>query len=458
MWLYRFVRWLTGLALSVFYKGEVIGESIPAEGPIILVANHPNGLIDPVLVVHVSPRPVRLLGKAPLFKMPLIGFLARGMRALPVYRRQDDPTQTAKNEETFEAAWDALQEGSAVCIFPEGVSHSVPHLQKVRTGAARIALGAEGRAGFKLGVRIVPLGLTYQNKHLFRGHAVVEVGKPIAVADLAELNARDPVAAVKELTLRIGRALESLTINVETWEDLPLIEAAEGIYSLERPAADVGKSRKLEDRIPRLRRFAEGLALMRETANERVNAVVDRVVAYRDRLNRLGLRSEDLDARYSAARILRFTLRNLAAILFGLPLATIGAIFFYLPYQFPRFIVAVVDPPLDVMATVKILASCVIFPIWYIGLLVLSGLTFGLIPTLVLAVLLPIAGLYAIHFRERREEAFEDAAVFFRLVTRRALRDRLLARRAELARQIEELKAEVEKLQVGGESSRAQAG
>ncbi len=449
MWLYRFVRWLTGLALSVFYKREVIGDAIPVEGPIVLVANHPNGLIDPVVVMHVAPRPIRLLGKAPLFKMPVIGFLARSMRALPVYRQQDFPGQTARNDETFEAAWKALEERSAVCIFPEGVSHSIPHLQKVRTGAARIALGAEGRAGFRLGVRVVPLGLTYRNKHRFRGDAVVEVGKPIPVDDLADLHGKDPVAAVRELTGRIGRALESLTINVESWEDLPLIEAAEDIYALERPPEERDASRSLKDRLPRLRRFADGLALLRETQAARVTTLANRVAAYHDRLERLGLTPADLDARYSPTRVLRFTLRNLAAILFGLPLATVGAVVFYLPYQFPRFVVAVVDPPLDVVATVKILASCVIFPLWYLGLLLLSGLTVGVVPTSIAAVALPVVGLYAVHFRERREEAFEDAAVFLRLVTRRALRDRLLGRRAELARQIEVLRDEVEKLQAG---------
>lgn len=446
MLFYRFVRWLTGLALAVFYKREVFGGAIPQEGPILLVGNHPNGLVDPVLVMRLAPRPVRLLGKAPLFKMPLIGFLARRMHALPVYRRQDDPGQTTKNEETFEAAWDALAEGSAVCIFPEGFSHSVPHLQKVRTGAARIALGAEARHDFRLGVRVVPLGLTYRDKHRFRGQAVVEIGTPIAVEDLKDLHAKDGVQAVRELTARIGRALESLTINVDQWEDMPLIEAAEEIYSLEKPSEERAGARTLGERIPRLRRFADGLSLLRDRDPVRVDAVATKVAGYRDRLKRLGLSAADLDGRYTAAKVVRFAVRNLLALLFGLPLATVGSMAFYLPYQLPRFVVGLVDPPLDIVATVKILAACVVFPLWYVGLLLAIGLGLGAPGALAAAVVLPLAGLYAIRFREGREEALEDAAVFFRLTTRRALRDRLLERRAALAREITQLADEVDRL------------
>jgi 1-acyl-sn-glycerol-3-phosphate acyltransferase len=86
----------------------------------------------------------------------------------------------SRNEGTLEAAKGALVKGRAITIFPEGKSHSEPALAELKTGAARIALGAakEGAA-----VRIVPVGLTYEDKHLFRSEVLIEVGTPIEVKD-----------------------------------------------------------------------------------------------------------------------------------------------------------------------------------------------------------------------------------------------------------------------------------
>ena len=57
--------------------------------------------------------------------------------------------------------------------FPEGRSHSEPGLIELRTGAARIALGAEAQSNWQLGLQIVPAGITYRRKSLFRGQALV---------------------------------------------------------------------------------------------------------------------------------------------------------------------------------------------------------------------------------------------------------------------------------------------
>jgi 1-acyl-sn-glycerol-3-phosphate acyltransferase len=152
---YAFIRALVSLALSLFYRVKVNAPATEPEGPVIFVGNHPNGLIDPALVFIISHRRVTFLAKAPLFRMPVIGWILKGLEALPVYRKQDDPTQMRGNEGTLEAARTALVQGRAITIFPEGKSHSEPMLAELKTGAARIALGA-AREGAP--VRIVPVG------------------------------------------------------------------------------------------------------------------------------------------------------------------------------------------------------------------------------------------------------------------------------------------------------------
>lgn len=438
---YEFLRYVLGLCLELFYRRTDLGGKIPEDGPILVVANHPNGLIDPMLLGHITSRQVRFLAKAPLFDMPIVGSILRKAGALPVFRVQDSPGEQDKNEQTFSACYDALAQGSAIAIFPEGVSHSVPHLQRMKTGAARIALGAEARHGFELGVRIVPVGLTYRNKHRFRGQVATEVGEPIAVSDYAEAFAADPRAAAEVLTARIAERLSALTLNLERWEDLPAVEAADMIYASER-----GLSLTAEERQPRLREFAEGLRLMRAHDPARVEKLRDQIASFSERMHAIGANPSDLDARYTPGVLARYFLRNLAAVLFGLPLATLGVVFFYVPYQIPRLVIALQSPPLDIVATVKIGVTLVVFPLWHLLVVALFGLTVGWQGALIAAIGIPICGWYAIRFLERREEALEDAAIFFRLGLRRARKKRLLERRAMLANEIDQMIAARDRL------------
>ena len=150
--MYRFIIWFLGGSLELFYRLRRLGGVIPETGPIIIVANHPNGLVDPALVAHSCEREICFLAKEPLFRLPVIGALLRSMKALPVYRRMDGHN-TGSNEKTFDAVDDALGNGRAICLFPEGISHDEPELQPLKTGAARMALGALEEAG--PGLRII---------------------------------------------------------------------------------------------------------------------------------------------------------------------------------------------------------------------------------------------------------------------------------------------------------------
>jgi 1-acyl-sn-glycerol-3-phosphate acyltransferase len=113
----------------------------------------------------------------------------------------------AKNEGTLEAAATALAEGKAITIFPEGRSHSEPQLSDIKTGCARITLQV-ARKGIAL--RIVPIGLTYEQKHRFRSRVHIEVGEPIFVpASGAEVTNDAEVAWVQALTRQVADALRS---------------------------------------------------------------------------------------------------------------------------------------------------------------------------------------------------------------------------------------------------------
>ena len=175
---YRLVRGFVRLLLWLFYRRvDVVGaERIPSRGPLIMVANHHNSLVDPMLIMGTFPRRITAVAKAPLFRHPLIGPFLRAVGALPVHRREEAGDDPRKNEALFATAIAHLRAGGAVLIFPEGRSQPVPTLLPLRTGAARLLLGAEADGGGH-GVTLLPIGLVFQTPGTFRvASALVAVG------------------------------------------------------------------------------------------------------------------------------------------------------------------------------------------------------------------------------------------------------------------------------------------
>ena len=118
-------------------------ERVPARGPVLLCCNHPNNLIDSLVVGTVLPRKVHYLATAALFRNPLMARFLRAVGAIPVYRRQDDPDKMDRNVDAFATCHAAFDAGRMMIIYPEGTTHSETRVQRIKTGAARIALAYE---------------------------------------------------------------------------------------------------------------------------------------------------------------------------------------------------------------------------------------------------------------------------------------------------------------------------
>jgi 1-acyl-sn-glycerol-3-phosphate acyltransferase len=166
-----------------YYRLQVEGARPPAAGPLLVVANHPNSLLDPALVTLAVGRPARFLAKAPLFTDRNVGWLVRASGAIPVHRRQDGDGAAGANDDTFRAAEAALAAGDAIALFPEGISHDSPGLAPLKTGAARLALQTAARLGGAF--PLVPVGITLDDRAIFRSAGLLVVGAPVAWDDLA---------------------------------------------------------------------------------------------------------------------------------------------------------------------------------------------------------------------------------------------------------------------------------
>ena len=434
---YAFVRAVVGFALRLFYRVQVQAPADEPTGPVMYVANHPNAIIDAALVFVITRRHVTFLAREPLFRRPVMGWILRGMGALPVFRKQDhaSASQMAANEGTLDAAAKALIGGGAITIFPEGVSHSEPHLAELRTGAARIAFRA-ARAGARL--RIVPVGLTYSDKRRFRSQVRIEVGEAIEVTPFLpppEATPEQEHEAVRALTTATADGLRAVTLDLERWEDLPLIETAERLYAL-----NLGD---LPNDPARLRRFASGLRLFRAEQPDRFSKLRDELIAFRTRLLLVHASPEHLQLRYRPAQVAAFVLRNLALMLVGLPLLVVGLALFAVPFLIPRLAARLIPVDLYRQATLKFLLALGLTPLVYLGLFWLGFRWAGVGGGVGACVLgLPLA-LFTRVTLERWARLRRDVQVFFSLGNRSRLKTRLLAEGERLAGEIEALALEI---------------
>ena len=278
-----------GLTHAFHRSVAVIGrDRMPTDRPVLVVANHGNGFVDPIVVTSALRRLPRFIAKAALWKVIVARPFLALAGVLPVYRSADGD-RSSDNRSIFEACHQDLAQGSTVAIFPEGTTGDRAGLDRVRSGAARIALGALPLAP---DVVIVPLGLAFESRVETRSRTVVMFGDPIDVAAFAttQVDGNAPHDAdrhdVAQLTRAIEHGLETVSPSFASVDEREMLRAAARV---ERNAACTSGAASFGD----VERVARRLA----AADEPTRAtVVEHYRAYATRLTLVGLSERQVHA------------------------------------------------------------------------------------------------------------------------------------------------------------------
>jgi 1-acyl-sn-glycerol-3-phosphate acyltransferase len=216
--IYRLLRWISGIAIHWFYRDiRVTNRSaIPDRGPLLIAVNHQNALVDSLMIGWIVERHVTMTAKATLINNPLVALLFRTLHVVPLRRASDELPRAdinvpdrSRNSEAFSAILDVLETDGAVLIFPEGKSHNESKLEPLKTGLARLALEARDDRRIS-GVRILPIGLVFEDKGAPGSVAAVNVGDAV---EMDSWSGSDPSDLTTEVTNRLK--------SVSEWCEIP---------------------------------------------------------------------------------------------------------------------------------------------------------------------------------------------------------------------------------------------
>ena len=439
---YAVVRLIARFWIWFFFERVEVRhpERVPRIGAVLLCINHPNNLIDSLLVGVVLTRKVHYLATAALFRNPLTARLLVALGVIPVYRKADDPDRMDRNFEMFAACDEAFDGGRLVAIYPEGVTRAEAHVQRIKTGAARIALAYEAHAPGLL--TVVPVGLNFEARKRFRGRVLVSFGEPVDLSSYLAIYREEPAKALHALTTALQSAMEREVVHVERIDAAVLARTVEELYrgELERELwEERAISGRRIDPFPLSVAIADAVEHFRKQDPERIERLWHRILGYRALLAAYRLRDDAVrtDLEHTPAR--RRVARSRQAIV-GLPLFVYGAAVNFLPYYLPGWLAGRMSRRPTDYATIRLLASIVAFPLFWALETALVGWVAGLGWALAFFLSLPLGGLIAYRYLVGTGRLRHQLRFGALLLTRAQEARRLLAERREIVEDLERAK------------------
>ena len=444
--LYKFLKLILGLAVNLYFRKITIKnlDLIPENTPIIFAPNHPGAFMDPIVIASVLKQQLHFLARGESFSNSVSRWIFGNLNMIPIYRPSETPELMHKNKDVFNKAFALLEKKGTIIIFPEGNSKTERRIRKIKTGAARIAMGAEAKSDYSLGVKIIPIGLNYANLHRFQSDVFINISKPIDLAEYYEEYQTDEYGTVNKITDRIHQELEAHTVVVAEELDL-FIENVEEIYKTDlKREANIEEDDKEGD-FKVSKDIAEAVSYYQQEEPLRLMRVRQKIDEYNLGLNRLELKDHALNKNKPGGSLVKGVTMTIIQTVLGFPFFLYGAINNLLPYKIPGMIAGLSRP--DFHAAVAMTTGILTFTtfyslqIWAFGKLI-TPLYFEGWATMIYGITLPLSGMFSIIYWRgliKNQERWHFISSFYR---KTVLTAKLITMREEILEELNSAKVD----------------
>jgi len=356
--------WMT---LHLYFRRIVFQQrrSIPDGEPVILIANHAASFLDAMLLGVLMNRPVHFFARSDIFRKPLANRMLRKFRMIPIYNVEHGKSDLVRNEETFAEGEAVLNNRGLLLIFPEGISRVERIMLPLKKGTARVALQTEAKRDFRLGLKVIPVGINY-SRHRFRADVLISAGAPTLVSDYEAVYRENPAKAITRLTRELEEKFSRTIYFVRQPERTALIDRLLELYRSDafNPLDALRGTPVLELE----KRVCDTVSEMSDTAFERISGDLDR---YDAMLAAHGFADASVNGRY------RFTLLHVLALIITFPVFLLSSMLNAVPMWLARFVADRTVTRIDFYTSVHTAAGGFIYLLWWILLMIVGTVAGG---------------------------------------------------------------------------------
>lgn len=439
--LYAILRFIFRISGRLYFKTfQIKGtENIPEKGPVFFVANHPSGFMDPIVIGILTNRSLFFLAKGALFQNKFSRWVLSLLHVIPIFRGDETPGHADKNIEVFSLCYKHFAKGGAILAFPEGISLTERKIKKIKTGTARICLGAEAENNFNLDIKIVTVGLNFSNPHKFQSDLFINIDEPIHVSDYYDLYKMDNYKAVNELTDEIRKRIESQVVAIQDSDADKLVSKIEQIYKSQL-LRDLGHSRgEMENDFRTTKAISESVHYFMDFEPERVEKLKNEIDSYLNALEHLSLSDKTIKAIGKSRSSPFFDgLKSLVYLISGLPLFIFGFVNNYLPFRIPFWSARHISKRPELYGSIAISMGTFAFLIFYsFQIWLINKFLTDWRIVLLYGIMLPVSGLFAFYYYKRFTTIRGNWKVFSLFYKKTTLITSLISKRRTIINELE---------------------
>lgn len=386
---YALLKRVAGLWHHIIFYRKVIVlgvENINPEHHLIFAPNHQNALMDALAVLFTHKGQPVFLARADIFKRKFIAALLYFLKILPVYRIRDGFSSLKSNDEVFLKTIDVIKHKNGLVILPEGDHAGFRRLRQLKKGICRVAFQADEATGFKLKIKIIPVGIEFSNYTRFRQVLTVVYGKPIEVSEYHQLYREAPERALNELRSRLSGEIKRVMVHIESVEDYEAIDELRSIVN-GRYSDDIRNPKVIRDRS-----LIEKLNKLKFSDPEKYKRICDLSLSIKEKTNLLNISYRLLGKKKHSPVWLT---SGIALLAVTFPLWLFGNIFTLTFLSVPGLQIRKIKDP-QFHSSIKYGLSLVLAMIFLPLYLIISLLIFS--PwwlAILVFLLIPVSGIYA---------------------------------------------------------------